>query len=120
MVIGDRLRALREQKKMPQADIKKRLGLLRCYVARVENGHTVPSVDTLEKMALAFGVSMYRLFTGEEHVQKLNLTTEVIRRRVVSSKQKRELRAFAKRLLRVDDKDRGLLIHMASKMASRA
>jgi len=105
---------------MSQGDIEKRTGLLRCYVSRVENGHTVPSVDTLEKMAGALGVPMYRLFTDEEHVHKLNLPTEVIHRRVVNSKQQRELRAFAKHLSQMDDKDRRLLIHMAAKMASRA
>jgi transcriptional regulator with XRE-family HTH domain len=120
MVIGDRLKALREQKKMSQGDIEKRTGLLRCYVSRVENGHTVPSVDTLEKMAGALGVPMYRLFTDDENVKKPNLPTEVIRSRAINSKQYRDLRAFAKHLSRMDDKDRGLLIHMASKMANRA
>jgi transcriptional regulator with XRE-family HTH domain len=49
MVIGDRLKTLRETKDLSQGDIEKRTGLLRCYVSRVENGHTVPSVETLEK-----------------------------------------------------------------------
>jgi transcriptional regulator with XRE-family HTH domain len=120
MVIGDRLKTLRAQKNLSQGDIEERTGLLRCYVSRVENGHTVPSVDTLEKIARALEVPMYRLFTDEEHVQKLNLPTEVIRRRAVNSKQERELRAFAKHLSRMDDKDRGLLIRVASKMANRA
>lgn len=44
MVIADRLRELRENKKLSQGDIEKRTGLLRCYVSRVENGHTVPAV----------------------------------------------------------------------------
>jgi transcriptional regulator with XRE-family HTH domain len=51
MVIGGRLKALREQKKMSQGDIEKRTGLLRCYISRVENGHTIPSVDMASKMA---------------------------------------------------------------------
>jgi transcriptional regulator with XRE-family HTH domain len=51
MVIGEKLKALREQKKMSQGDIEKRTGLLRCYIFRVENGHTVPAIETLEKMA---------------------------------------------------------------------
>ncbi len=51
MVIGDRLKTLRETKDLSQGDIEKRTGLLRCYVSRVENGHTVPSVETLEKFA---------------------------------------------------------------------
>ena len=53
MIIGDRLRALREEKKFSQGDIEKRTGLLRCYISRVENGHTVPAIETLEKMARA-------------------------------------------------------------------
>ena len=51
MLIGERLKALREQKNMSQGDIEKRTGLLRVYISRVENGHTVPAIETLEKFA---------------------------------------------------------------------
>src|SRR5271156_3334104 len=117
MVIGDKLKALRAQKKMSQGDIVKRTGLLRCYISRVENGHTVPSVDTLEKLAQALEIPIYRFFTDEDHVKMPNIPTEVIPRRATNSKQERVLRAFAKLLSRMKEKDRGLLIHMASKMA---
>ena len=53
MVIGERLRELRKAKNLSQGDIEKRTGMLRCYTSRVENGHTVPSVETLEKYASA-------------------------------------------------------------------
>ena len=67
MVIGNRLRTLREHKNMSQGDIEKRTGLLRCYISRVENGHTVPAIETLEKMARALEIPMYQLFyDGEE------------------------------------------------------
>src|SRR5690349_8743143 len=66
MVIADRLRAIREQQDLSQGDIEKRTGLLRCYVSRVENGHTVPSIETLEKMARALEVPMYQLFYDGE------------------------------------------------------
>jgi transcriptional regulator with XRE-family HTH domain len=62
MIIGDRLRELREAKILSQGDIEKRTGLLRCYVSRVENNHTVPAVETLEKLARALEVPMYQLF----------------------------------------------------------
>jgi transcriptional regulator with XRE-family HTH domain len=62
MVIGDRLRELRDAKQLSQGDIEKRTGLLRCYISRVENGHTVPAVATLEKMARALEIPLYRLF----------------------------------------------------------
>jgi len=67
MLIGDRLRALREQKNLSQGHIEKRTGLLRCYVSRVENGHTVPSVSTLEKWARALDVPLYQIFYEGEN-----------------------------------------------------
>jgi transcriptional regulator with XRE-family HTH domain len=62
VIIGNRLKELRESKELSQGDIEKRTGLLRCYISRVENGHTVPTIETLEKMAGALEVPMYRLF----------------------------------------------------------
>jgi transcriptional regulator with XRE-family HTH domain len=76
MVIGDRLRELREAKMLSQGDIENRTGLLRCYVSRVENNHTVPSVETLEKLARALEVPMYQLFhagAASPDVRKLKL-----------------------------------------------
>jgi transcriptional regulator with XRE-family HTH domain len=61
MIIGDRLRLLREQKSLSQADIEQRTGLLRCYISRVENRHTVPSVETLERMARGLEIALYEL-----------------------------------------------------------
>jgi transcriptional regulator with XRE-family HTH domain len=58
MVIGNRLKELRESKELSQGDIEKRTGLLRCYISRVETNHTVPSVETLEKMARALEMPM--------------------------------------------------------------
>src|SRR5258708_14670239 len=66
MVIGNRLKELRESKQLSQGDIEKRSGLLRCYLSSVENGHTVPSVEPLEKIARALEVPMYRLFHAGE------------------------------------------------------
>jgi transcriptional regulator with XRE-family HTH domain len=69
MQISQRLKELREAKKFSQGTIETRTGLLRCYVSRVENGHTVPTVDTLEKLARALEVPLYEIFhDGEEPV----------------------------------------------------
>jgi transcriptional regulator with XRE-family HTH domain len=62
MLFGHRLRQLREAKNLSQGDIEKRTGLLRCYTSRVENGHTVPNIETLEKYARALEVPMHKLF----------------------------------------------------------
>jgi|SRR5580658_1487816 transcriptional regulator with XRE-family HTH domain len=118
MVIGKRVKALREQKNMSQGDIEKRTGLLRCYLSRVENGHTVPSVDTLERLAQALQIPTYRFFTDDDQAKKPNIPTEDLPSRAANSKQEREIRAFAKCFSRMDDRKRRLLIQMASKMAS--
>jgi transcriptional regulator with XRE-family HTH domain len=74
MIIGERIRLLRESKKLSQGDIEKRTGLLRCYISRVENGHTVPAIETLEKLARAMEVPLYQLFyDGEEPPELPNL-----------------------------------------------
>jgi transcriptional regulator with XRE-family HTH domain len=71
VIIGDRLREMREEKKLSQGDIEKRTGLLRCYIFRVENGHTVPAIETLEKPARALQVPLYQLFYDGEEPPKL-------------------------------------------------
>jgi transcriptional regulator with XRE-family HTH domain len=62
MDIGKRLRELRAAKGFSQGDIEHRTGLLRCYLSRVENGHTVPSFETLERLARALEIETYQLF----------------------------------------------------------
>jgi transcriptional regulator with XRE-family HTH domain len=67
MIIGERLRQLRKQKNMSQGDVGEKTGLMPAYISRVENGHTVPSVATLEKFAQALEIRIYELFyDGEE------------------------------------------------------
>jgi transcriptional regulator with XRE-family HTH domain len=80
MIIGDRLRELRESKKLSQGDVEKRTGLLRCYISRIENGHTVPAIETLEKVARAFEVPMYQLFYDGEEPPKLPISPSASRR----------------------------------------
>jgi transcriptional regulator with XRE-family HTH domain len=75
MLIGERLRQLREQKGLSQGDVEEATGLLRCYISRVEHGHIVPSLGTLERFAAALDVPLYRLFyTGEGTPPTPNLT----------------------------------------------
>ncbi|HWF13684.1 MAG TPA: helix-turn-helix transcriptional regulator [Candidatus Acidoferrales bacterium] len=121
MIIGDRLRDLREQKKLSQGEIEERTGLLRCYISRVENGHTVPSVETLEKFARALEVPMYQLFyDGNLNSRLPNLTKRKSGNGFhwgESGKDARTLARFRQLLGRADEDDRQLLMHMAKKMA---
>ncbi len=54
--IGEVIRTYRSQRSLSQGDIERRTGLLRCYLSRVENGHTVPSLETLAKIAEAMDI----------------------------------------------------------------
>jgi transcriptional regulator with XRE-family HTH domain len=121
MIIGDRLRGLREEKKFSQGEIEKRTGFFRCYISRVENGHTVPAVETLEKYARALEVPMYRLFYDGEQPPKLpHLTKRKTADDIAwgsSGKEARLLAKFCRLLSRMDEGDRGLLLSMAQKMA---
>jgi transcriptional regulator with XRE-family HTH domain len=123
MVIGDRLRALREEKKFSQGDIEKRTGLLRCYVSRVENGHTVPAVETLEKFARALEVPMYQLFYDGEKPPKLpNLPKRKTADDIAwggKGKEARLLAQFCRLFSRMEPGDLGLVLFMANKMARR-
>lgn len=122
MVIGERLRALREQQKLSQGDIEKRTGLLRCYISRVENGHTVPTVETLEKLARAMDIPTYQLFyEGTTPPKPLNLPEPKNGNRREwgsSGKDASMLRRFRRVPARTNDNDQKLLLHLAQKMAS--
>jgi transcriptional regulator with XRE-family HTH domain len=121
MIIGERLRTLREDKQLSQGDVEKRTGLLRCYISRVENGHTVPAIETLEKFSRALEVPMYQLFyDGEEPPKLPNLpkrTTETDLLWGSSGQDARLLTMFRRFLSQMDKANRQLLLHMAQKMA---
>ena len=119
MYLAQRLRRFREAKDLSQGDIEKRTGLLRCYISRVENGHTVPAIETLEKFCRALEVPMYQLFydDGESSAGP------------VSSKNRSPdwashgtgLRLFTRlrgALSCTSEADRSLLLSMAKMMAS--
>jgi len=122
MVIGNRLKELRESKELSQGDIEKRTGLLRCYISRVENGHTVPAVSTLEKMARALEVPMYQLFHDGEaaaSVRKLKLPndSEEWGSKGATADYLSKLRRL---LAKMEPDKQNLLLHVAQKVARRS
>lgn len=124
MIIGDRLRAIREEKKLSQGDIETRTGLLRCYISRVENGHTVPAIETLEKFARALEIPMYHLFyDGEEPPQLPNLVKPTSTGENAWGSVGKDAR-FLSKLRRVlgkaNEQDRKIILLMAQKMALRS
>ena len=122
MIIGDRLRQLREAKKQSQGDIEKKTGLLRCYVSRVENGHTVPAIETLEKFARALEVPMYQIFhdgTDVPRSAKLRVSTTDHTGWASSEKSEAYFRKLRLYLSRMSHEDRGILFKMTRLTAQR-
>ncbi|HVB33287.1 MAG TPA: helix-turn-helix transcriptional regulator [Patescibacteria group bacterium] len=123
MVIGDRLRALREQKGLSQGQIEKRTGLLRCYISRVENGHTVPSIDTVEKLAKALEIPLFQIFCDDEEVPVLSQLPGRLTEAQVAEGRTPEQRRFLRRMAELFDllseDDRQLLLTAAQRMAAR-
>jgi transcriptional regulator with XRE-family HTH domain len=123
MVISERLRAIRVQKDLSQGDIEERTGLKRCYVSRVENGHTVPSIETLEKLARALGVPMYQLFYDGEappEIPVLPPGTPTDKDQWGSAGQPAKFFQRLRHLLsRLSDGDRKLIMHMTFQLVRK-
>jgi transcriptional regulator with XRE-family HTH domain len=110
MSIGATIRTYRLQKGMSQGDIEKRTGLLRCYLSRVENGHTVPSLETLQKIANALDLQLAEFFSDEtvaREMSSLRLSEDEIRFLT-------QIQRYASRL---SENDRKLLLAMVKKFA---
>jgi transcriptional regulator with XRE-family HTH domain len=122
MLIGERLRQLREQKDLSQGDVERATGFARCYISRIENGHTVPSLETLEKLAVAFGVPLYQIFyMGEGEPPTPHLTPRKTLQEL-TEEEKEEAR-FLSKLKKVcsqlADSDRQVLLDLTKRLATR-
>jgi transcriptional regulator with XRE-family HTH domain len=113
MNIGTTIRDYRLQKGMSQGDIEKRTGLLRCYLSRVENGHTVPSLETLQKIARALDLQLSQFF-AEETVGKEMSTLRL------SEEEVRFLTQIQRYSAHLSESDRRLLLAMVRKFSSTA
>jgi transcriptional regulator with XRE-family HTH domain len=123
MIIGDRLRRLRGQKKLSQADIEERSGLLRAYLSRVENGHTIPTIETLEKWAKALDVPMYQLFyEGDMPPEPSTLRVWKPADETAWGRSGDDaifLKTLHRLLRKIDEPNRKIIYQMAGKMARR-
>src|SRR5579863_3517766 len=123
-MVGARIRQLREQKGLSQGDIETRTGLMRCYNSRVENGHTVPSLETLERIAGALEVPFYRFFyTGDDPPATPFLTVrksleERAAQGAGAGEEKGFLLKLNRLLLQVTESDREALLVLAQRMAA--
>jgi len=119
MLIGQRLRDIREAKNLSQADIEWTAGLFRTYISRAENGHTVPSIEILEKWARALRMPLYQvLYEGEEPPKPLKLPSKVEEKLWRNSvREARELERLRRYLAKMNESDRNVLLAVVGRMA---
>ena len=116
MIIGDQLRAMREEKQLSQGDIEERTGMLRCYTSRVENGHTVPSIETLAKYAQALEIPLYQIFyDGEEGPKKIKGVE--LDGDKLSLSERREIESLGRQFTKLKARDKGLVRLLVAKLA---
>ena len=113
MKIGTTIRAYRLQKGLSQGDIEKKTGLLRCYLSRVENGHPVPSLDTLSKIATALDLSIAQFFADDSLGRQFSSHK-------ISDDELRFLTQIRRYSTNLNDSDRKLLLAMVKKFAATA
>jgi transcriptional regulator with XRE-family HTH domain len=120
MDVGDRLKQFRELRGLSQGKIEERTGLLRCYISRVENGHTVPSVETLEKFACALDMPLYQfLYEGEKPPKSLKTQAQETNDWASRGKGRRIFSKLQKALQKMSVQDRALLLCMAANMVGK-
>jgi transcriptional regulator with XRE-family HTH domain len=120
MDVGDRLKQLRESRGLSQGKIEERTGLLRCYVSRVENGHAVPSIETLEKFARALDMPLYQLlYEGEKPPKLFKSQVQEIDDWASQGKGRRIFSKLQNALQKMSVPDRDLLLYMAAKMVGK-
>jgi transcriptional regulator with XRE-family HTH domain len=121
MDIGQRITSLRDEKKLSQGDIEKRTGLLRCYISRVENGHTVPAVETLEKIARALEMPLYQLmYDGQDPPAVPKSGNKKTSTEWGSAgKDSRLLKKLCRFLATMSDADRQLLLSFAENITKK-
>jgi len=125
MVIGTRLRNLRVERDLSQADLGSRTGLLQCYISRIEQGHTVPSLETLEKFAQALGVPLHQLFYDQggslptPHLTPRSPLEELPEEDGSAGREARFLLQIRKLVGRMAQSNRQLLLDVAVKLAAR-
>lgn len=120
MDVGDRLKQLRELKGLTQVEIEERTGLLRGYISRVENGHTVPTIETLERFARALDMPLYQLlYEGEKPPRPLLTQAEDIDDWASQGKGRRIFSNLQKAIQKMSVPDRALLLSMAAKIVGK-
>jgi len=121
--IGLRLRNLRCRRGLSQRELQQKAGLMRCYISRLENGHTVPTLEILERLASALELPLYWILHVAEDPAGSGPTLDSDTEGSVQERMSpdaRFLRKLKSLWRRMTDYDREMLVLVAGRMADRA
>jgi transcriptional regulator with XRE-family HTH domain len=114
--VGERIRGLRLERGLSQGDIEQRTGLLRCYLSRVENGHTTPSLQTLTKIARALEMPLAGFFSEANGAETTMLATA--EPPALSNDELAFLSQIRRYSASLNDEDRRQVVAMVKRMAT--
>lgn len=112
MKVGISIRDLRQKRGLSQGDLERRTGLMRCYISRVENGHTVPSIETLSRIARALEAQLVDLFLGADSPADTGGTAEATAQEFLE-----QMRGY---LPVLSGEEREQILEMVRRLAARA
>lgn len=80
MDIGEKIKALRVDKKLSQKEVALNIGIDQAQYSRIESGKVEPTLSSLEKIADALGVKVADLFTEEKTVDVNSYDSNLVER----------------------------------------
>lgn len=88
--IGNKLKTLRQGRKLTQAELADKLGLTRCTVSNYECGRRSPHLSELKRFAEYFGVGLdyFGVVSKDEIFDLVSRAREVFKSSAVSKEQK--------------------------------
>ena len=105
---------------MSQAVIESRTGIRRCYISRLENGRSVPALETLEKLAPAFDLPLYQLFYDGNKTPLVPKSVRGDDGWGAKGKDARTFNRFRRLLRRTNARDRELLMSVGNQDGTNA
>lgn len=63
-IVGERLRELRTRSGLSQSRLEYASTIPKARISRYENGHVLPAIDSLDRLAGALGVTLSEFFQG--------------------------------------------------------
>lgn len=91
-LIGEKIKEIRRSKKISQEKLAEMISMNHRTINRIENCHTMPTLDTLDKIAVALNVNLSDFFQTQTLKSRDEITQDIIN--ILSRSSDKELRTF--------------------------